>query len=194
MWLLFNQFNVNQSLGLAPEAVQHDGWYGSFGAAVKHVGKGYNAGVLMLDLKKLRQGNFYETMHNIIDNQALVQRKISYISLGDQDYLNEYIFLYTGHLFPLSCVYNYRNDFCDSGGCDAANTTGIVILHGNRSLFHKTGIYKQIYDFIYNMDWNINHHHYIKQIKNFLTGNNVLNGNICPVNRFYANIEHLLSL
>lgn len=84
---------------------------------------GLNAGVLLLDLDKLRVSKFTQERIKIIRH---FHSKAA-LPLGDQDVLNAYASKYPARMRVMPCVYNFRSDAACYSGFPA-------ILHGNRNL------------------------------------------------------------
>lgn len=91
LWKHFNNFNQSHLAALVPEGeVLSLNWYNRF-ARHPYYGKlGLNSGVMLMDLKKLRDMDFEE---KII---AIYKQYRSVITWGDQDLLNIFFHQYPG--------------------------------------------------------------------------------------------------
>ena len=67
---------------------------------------GLNAGVMMMDLARIRQSNFSAERDAILDEYSY---KLDLIQLGPQDVLNIYGAFHPDHVYEMPCVYNYRH-------------------------------------------------------------------------------------
>ena len=85
--------------------------------------KGLNAGILLLNLERLRSSDF-STQRDRIVHHHLPKLELP---LGDQDVLNAYAHKYPHHVHVLPCTMNFRSDSFCYGGLP-------IILHGNRGL------------------------------------------------------------
>ena len=94
---LYNLFNLNfnNKLFLA------DGIYGAY--QYKNKSLSFNTGVLLLNLKKMREFNFTKKIENILNNGF----KDTKYYLHDQAIINQYFYDYIGYLDP---GYNSRNN------------------------------------------------------------------------------------
>lgn len=140
----FKQFNSTQIAGLVQEAEnKNTGWYSRF-AQHEYYGLGLNSGVMLMNLKRMRQINWEKSLVPIYEKYNLR------IVFGDQDLINIYFNFNPGQLYLMPCEYNYRPDHCMyTSLCHAPD--GLKIIHGNRASFHKSGqigqpIFSQIYD------------------------------------------------
>lgn len=138
----FNKFNSSQFAGLIQEAESpNTGWYTRFARHPFPKPFGVNSGVMLMDLKKMREVMWEKTLMPIYDKYNLR------IVFGDQDILNIYFHFNSDQLYILPCEFNYRPDHCMYVSlCSAPK--GIQIVHGNRGYFHKADqpIFSQIYD------------------------------------------------
>lgn len=89
---------------------------------------GVNSGVMLMDLKKMREINWEKEIQQIY---VEYRSKIPY---GDQDLMNIYFNSRPNEVYDLPCDYNYRTEHCDpSTACIAPE--GIKIFQANRDAF-----------------------------------------------------------
>lgn len=107
LWDIFNQFDSQHMLGLAEN--QSD-WYKKILAYGQRpwpaVGRGYNTGIMLMNLKVLRRKKFHHLWMNITSE---VLRDISdFTSLADQDVINAVIKKYPEIVYTLDCSWNVQ--------------------------------------------------------------------------------------
>lgn len=96
LWKQFNNFNKSHLAALAPEGqVPSLNWYHRFARHPYYGNLGLNSGVMLMDLKKLREIDFVKKIVAIYHQYKLK------ITWGDQDLLNIFFQKYPGW-------YNYR--------------------------------------------------------------------------------------
>ncbi|XP_011299721.1 glycosyltransferase-like protein LARGE2 isoform X2 [Fopius arisanus] len=130
LWDLLNQFNSLHMLGLAEN--QSD-WYKKNLATGQRpwpaVGRGYNTGIMLMNLKALRINNFHDLW---VDSANEVLQNISnFTSLADQDVINAVIKKYPHVIYTLDCTWNVQlSDHTLSERC-YMDTEKMKILHWN---------------------------------------------------------------
>ena len=98
------------------------------GAAYAHYQPfGVNAGVLLLNLTRMRSSGFV----------AFALNYTKYSRLGDQDILNEWLESRREQAYILPCELNRRTD----SRCDAPMHAEPAVLHGNRAAFEHAKIF-----------------------------------------------------
>ena len=142
LWSYFQKFSSKQVAGLVNECDENQKfcWY-------KHHAKhpyvkpyGVNSGVMLMNLTRLRKMKWENELITIYSNN---KEKLRY---GDQDILNIFFHSHFKYLYKLPCEWNYRPDFCfDVPLCDRAVKHGIGVLHGCRSVFHKSNLQPEFY-------------------------------------------------
>ncbi|CAG0883631.1 unnamed protein product [Darwinula stevensoni] len=106
LWALFKRLNANQALGLVEN--QSD-WY--LGKLWKHhrpwpaLGRGFNTGVILMDLGKLRSMKWSQ-LWRLVAERDLVTHLAT--SLADQDILNAVIKTYPHLVYMLPCQWNVQ--------------------------------------------------------------------------------------
>ncbi|KAL5288943.1 GXYLT2 family protein [Megaselia abdita] len=148
IWSAFSTFNASQLAGLVEEHEDRNvGWYNRFARHPFYGAMGLNSGVMLMNLTRMREFEWEKKIFPIYDSYK------NKIIFGDQDLINIFFYYFPDKVKILSCVYNYRPDYCMySPVCNVSQ--GIRILHGNRGYFHqnKQPLFKQIFDTIQTVD------------------------------------------
>jgi lipopolysaccharide biosynthesis glycosyltransferase len=118
LYQLFDQFNQSQIIGIAREnqpVYRHLLWSYRQENPHTHVGSpppdgitGFNSGVLLLDLTKIRQSilfNNYLENSNLIE-QLLIKYHFNHPHLGDQDFYTLISFEHENLFYLLPCYWN----------------------------------------------------------------------------------------
>ncbi len=118
LYKLFNQFNQSQILGIAREnqpVYRHLLWLYRQENPQTHIGNpppygltGFNSGVLLLDLNKIRQSILF---NNYLENSYLISKlrtkyHFDHPHLGDQDFYTLLSFEHNELFFILPCYWN----------------------------------------------------------------------------------------
>ena len=133
LWALFRKFNTKeQSIGLVEN--QSD-WY--LGKIWKNhrpwpaLGRGYNTGVILLDLHRLRVSNWSQTWKLIAENELMTMLSTP---LADQDIFNAVIKQHPGLLLKLPCQWNVQlSEHTKSEEC-YIDASDLKIIHWNSPL------------------------------------------------------------
>lgn len=143
IWKFFREFNSTQ---LAALVIEHEdkaiGWYNRFARHPYYGETGLNSGVMLMNLTRLRDSKWLQSMHNYYKEYRLK------ITFGDQDLINIYFHYYPEQLYLMSCEMNYRPDHCMyMSVCKPAEKTGAYILHGCRRVWFedKQPAFKAVY-------------------------------------------------
>jgi lipopolysaccharide biosynthesis glycosyltransferase len=143
LWRLFDRFEPAQLAALAPEGeVAELNWYKRFAEHPYVKPLGVNSGVMLMDLRKMREARWRERM-------LAYRRQYTAIPWGDQDLINIFFAESPEMLYVFSCDWNFRPDHCMYGSnCKAAEQNGISIVHGSRQSFHgdKQATFRAVYD------------------------------------------------
>ena len=146
LWHHFSKFNKTLLAAMAKEGeVASLNWYHRFARHPFYGELGLNSGVMLMDLKKLRELDF---TRKII---AIYQEHKFNIAWGDQDLLNIYFNKHPDQIYVYPCEWNYRPDHCMyQNNCHSAIHNGVYVLHGNRGVYHtkKHKAFKAVYDVI----------------------------------------------
>lgn len=142
VWKQFENFNASHLYGMSFIA-KHRGFYDRRPYYQPYKGlTGHNAGVMLMDLAKMRFINWYKITMDIIANLSAD----NWVYAGDQDILNYYNGLNQDRLYEMSCAHNWRWSLCRkyrnlSQECADANTNGISVLHGVSGTFFKPNVF-----------------------------------------------------
>ncbi|HEX4960374.1 MAG TPA: glycosyl transferase family 90 [Thermoanaerobaculia bacterium] len=143
LWNLFDRFQPAQLAALAPEGeVPALNWYKRFAQHPYVQPLGVNSGVMLMDLRKMREARWRERM-------LAYREKYTHIPWGDQDLINIFFAESPEMLYGFSCAWNFRPDHCEYGSnCKAAEEDGVAVVHGNRQSFHgdKQPTFKAVWD------------------------------------------------
>ncbi|KAF7989272.1 hypothetical protein HCN44_007946, partial [Aphidius gifuensis] len=129
LWDEFDNFKNNNMLGLVEN---QSNWYIkklSYGQSIwLAIGRGFNTGVMLTNLKKLREFNFNKIWTRIT-KQVLME--VHETVLADQDIMNSVIKKHSDIVVTLDCVWNVQlSDHTQSETC-YKNSKQIKILHWN---------------------------------------------------------------
>lgn len=143
LWEQFSEFNASQLAAMTTETESENiGWYPRFARHPFYGKFGLNSGVMLMDLKKMREVGWERTLI------PLYEQFKSSVVFGDQDLVNIYFSYHPHQLHLLPCEFNYRPDSCMYGDKLCLATEGIRIIHGNRGFFHREEtepIFSQLY-------------------------------------------------
>lgn len=129
LWDEFDNFKNNNMIGLVEN---QSNWYIkklSYGQSIwPAIGRGFNTGIMLMNLKKLREFNFNKIWTKITQ-QVLME--VHETILADQDIMNSVIKKYSDIVVTLDCVWNVQlSDHTLSETC-YKNSKQIKILHWN---------------------------------------------------------------
>lgn len=106
LWRLFDKFTDDNVLGLVEN--QSD-WYlkpmVNISSPWPALGRGYNTGVMLMHLKRLRSIKFYDTWHEI---SKITLKAFTETHLADQDIINAVIKQYPRTVYRLDCTWNVQ--------------------------------------------------------------------------------------
>ncbi|KAK0183505.1 hypothetical protein PV327_001542 [Microctonus hyperodae] len=106
LWNNFDDFNNYEMLGLVEN--QSDWYKKILGNGINPwpaIGNGFNTGVILMDLKRLRERNFFNLWMKTCEN---VLKKYYEVSLADQDIINAVIKEEPSIVFTLDCTWNVQ--------------------------------------------------------------------------------------
>ncbi|CAF0914541.1 unnamed protein product [Adineta steineri] len=152
LYKLFNQFNENQILGIAREnqpvyrhllwSYRHENPSTDIGNPPPFGITGFNSGVLLLDLNKIRQSILFNSYleHSFLIEQLITKYHFNHPHLGDQDFYTLLSFEHSEIFFILPCYWNrqlctwwkgkgYDDVWQNYYNCN--NEQNISIYHGN---------------------------------------------------------------
>lgn len=106
LWDEFKKFKTNQLLGLIEN---QSNWYKNkikYGKSIwPAIGRGFNSGVMLMNLYQLRIINFTKTWTTITNN---ILQDLYETILADQDIINSVIEKYPDIVFTLDCIWNVQ--------------------------------------------------------------------------------------
>lgn len=132
LWDLFQSFNKDQVLGLVEN---QSNWYLKSSPYGRHpwpaLGRGFNTGVILMDLQQLRAKKFNKLWENAT---KYVLREISETSLADQDIINAVLKYNPKFVYAIDCTWNVQlSDHALSETCynnaDQINVSVFKILY-----------------------------------------------------------------
>ncbi|CAG0893168.1 unnamed protein product [Darwinula stevensoni] len=130
VWQVFSQLGPKQAIGITmehEELSKNSIYQTSENGHVPHYGKtGIQAGIFVMDLKKMRSWGWKEEIQGILEER---QGDVFY---KDQDVLNIYGHRHQEAIKILPCRWNFRQEHCRyrNNRCLSAHNEGIGILHG----------------------------------------------------------------
>jgi len=132
LWSLFNTFTFQEMIGATRESEILDSYYVRYAdPKLPHCDEvGINAGILLLDLDKLRN-LFTPSLIQIFNEIAFHYQNLLYV--GDQDILNVFCYNYPDKIKLLPCYWNVRED----SWCRVSNINELGIIHGSRGRLDK---------------------------------------------------------
>ncbi|BHF60395.1 Glycosyltransferase-like 1B [Sparganum proliferum] len=139
LWKYFGDFSNDEMIGLIEN--QSD-WYiqARTPARWPAVGRGFNTGVVLMDIHKMRRNAWGSHWRNVTEN---ILQKLSYTSLADQDIVNAALFYDSRRVRRLPCKWNVQlTDSADYANCLGTNDVDVnyrdsfferaCILHWNK--------------------------------------------------------------
>ncbi|XP_060532488.1 xylosyl- and glucuronyltransferase LARGE2s-like isoform X2 [Cylas formicarius] len=127
LWILFNQFNYKQAIGIVEN--QSEYYLGRLGKSNPWpaLGKGFNSGVMLYDLERMKLFNWNKLWINITRRWTLVYGSVD---LGDQDIINALIVENPDIVYVVPCYWNTQlSDNTQSSSCYQEYKP--MILHWN---------------------------------------------------------------
>ena len=95
------------------------------------LGRGYNTGVILLELQRLRRSNWSQTWKMIAENELMTMLSTP---LADQDIFNAVIKQHPGLLLPLPCEWNVQlSEHTKSEEC-YSDASDLKVIHWNSPL------------------------------------------------------------
>uniref|UniRef100_A0A0P5MIN9 UDP-D-xylose:beta-D-glucoside alpha-1,3-D-xylosyltransferase n=1 Tax=Daphnia magna TaxID=35525 RepID=A0A0P5MIN9_9CRUS len=131
IWQHLSKMNTTQMIALGPEAQDSTiGWYPQF-ANHPYYGKfGGNAGVMLMNLTKMRQFGWEKYIIHVYEQY---QNRMMW---GDQDLINVIFHFHPEKLYVYPCHHSYISGQCSvTSLCKEAEQQEIYILHGNTEAF-----------------------------------------------------------
>lgn len=137
LWKFFNEFNETIALGLTEN---QSNWYLKSSTFVSRpwpaLGRGFNTGVMLMDLRKLRSKNFNFIWQR---NTRQVLKNISETNLADQDIINAVIKTRPNIVFKINCTWNVQlSDHSLSESCySKADKIHVTIQYSYKIVLNK---------------------------------------------------------
>ncbi|XP_037086454.1 LARGE xylosyl- and glucuronyltransferase 1-like [Pollicipes pollicipes] len=129
LWRLFSRFKPGQMLGLVEN--QSDWYLGSLWKNHRPwpaVGRGYNTGVILMDLDRMRVHNFQQVWRLVAEKYLVTHFSTQ---LADQDVINAVIKTHPDMVYRLSCQWNVQlSDNTRSERC-YTEVTDLKVIHWN---------------------------------------------------------------
>ncbi|KAG4072697.1 hypothetical protein HA402_001809 [Bradysia odoriphaga] len=158
LWQNFDKFNGHQMLGLVEN--QSDMYTKLWVTGARPwpaIGNGFNTGVILMDLKRIRDRNFFSMWMATCEKLLIEYRQVR---TADQDIINATIKDNAPIVFTLDCTWNVQlSDHTRSDQCYGDGKT-IQILHWNSR--HKQRVknkhsktFRSVYRFFLEMDENL---------------------------------------
>ncbi|KRY88723.1 Glycosyltransferase-like protein LARGE2 [Trichinella pseudospiralis] len=204
LWNFLSKFNDSQALGMTEN--QSDWYLGNLFVDYKPwpaLGRGYNSGVILMNLMKLRTINWTELYKAVTKELLNIYNRTN---LADQDIFNAVIQRLPALVYRLPCVYNLqlndnaRRELCSYGQAD------MKIIHWNNyrkpllenpSESHYRSLYQQFVD----LDGNFLRHIYkncklktAKQSVGNISNNYDSFTNLCLPFKTASNLMHRMHL
>lgn len=131
IWNQFHIMNASQMAAMAHEnQVEILNVYSY--ANYPTVKLGFNSGVMLMDLEKMRRSFWIDK------NLAIYKHLSEHLIFGDQDIINIYAHYYPESIHVLPCTMNFRPDLClrpDVSCPEVRSGDRVMLLHGNRRAF-----------------------------------------------------------
>ncbi|XP_013171453.1 PREDICTED: glycosyltransferase-like protein LARGE2 isoform X2 [Papilio xuthus] len=127
LWNIFNNMTENQLFGLVEN---ESNWYFDTAKRWPALGRGYNTGVMLLDLNKIRNKiNWTKVWHSAVNENIELLKQTT---LADQDVINAIIKKDPILVYNISCQYNVQMSTKTlAKGCYGEDRNNIKIIHWN---------------------------------------------------------------
>nr|XP_022918705.1 LARGE xylosyl- and glucuronyltransferase 2-like [Onthophagus taurus] len=152
LWNIFKNFNSSQMIGL----VDNQSDYYLSKSRWPAIGRGFNTGVILYDLEKLRKRNWDELWNIVAKHTAI---KYGETSLADQDIMNAILKEYPELLYQVPCYWNTQLSV-NTQSANCYNNHRIKIIHWNSpykfNVVNKDGDYfRSIYTTFLELNGNL---------------------------------------
>ncbi|KAG6459736.1 hypothetical protein O3G_MSEX011570 [Manduca sexta] len=127
LWGMFRNMSDDQVLGLVEN---ESNWYYDTAKRWPALGRGYNTGVMLLDLNKIRNNNDWTTLwHDAVYENI---DRLKQTTLADQDIINAIIKKNPRLVYNISCQYNVQMSTKTlAKNCYGEDKNNVKILHWN---------------------------------------------------------------
>ena len=137
LWAMFKSMGKKQFIGL----VENLSDYYVEKELFSYLGRGFNTGVMLMDLTKMRRMGWKELWTK---EHKELNKKIGVVKQADQDIINSYLENHSTRVHHIPCIWNYQisakslvNEICGQPW----RMKGIRIVHWNSPLKHKLNTY-----------------------------------------------------
>ncbi|XP_047027691.1 xylosyl- and glucuronyltransferase LARGE2s-like [Helicoverpa zea] len=156
LWALFRNMTDEQFIGLVEN---ESSWYLNKAKRWPALGRGYNTGVMLLDLKKIRTTTDWTRLwHDAVrDNIG----RLKQTTLADQDVINAIIKSQPRFVYNMSCQYNVQMSTQTlAKNCYGEDSNNVKVIHWNSPLKHNINIrdasyFRDIHRSYVNFDGNL---------------------------------------
>ncbi|KAK4025322.1 hypothetical protein OUZ56_014397 [Daphnia magna] len=131
IWQHLSKMNTTQMVALGPETQDYTiGWYPQFTNHPYYGKYGLNAGVMLMNLTKMRQFGWEKYVIHVYEQYK------NRILWGDQDVINAIFHFHPEKLYVFPCHHNYVPGQCSiTSLCQEAEQQGVYIIHGYADAF-----------------------------------------------------------
>ena len=155
LWDMFHQFKHHQTIATSFGTRYVASSYTKNSDTFLYDNLGINAGLMLMDLGKLKGLSFLDLLHRCSNRVQAVL-----LPIDDQDLLLLYLQRYPEQHLLLPCSWNFRQSMskCNEDGkpelrCFGAEKNGIHFLHGTKFSFFTKGQYANIFSCMSNVDF-----------------------------------------
>lgn len=156
LWVMFRNMTDEQYIGLVEN---ESNWYADTTKRWPALGRGYNTGVMLLDLYKIRRTTDWSNLwHEAISENI---DRLKQTNLADQDVINAIIKKNPHIIFNISCQYNVQMSTRTlAKNCYKENRNNVKIVHWNSPVKYNIRIrdaeyFKNIHQSYVNFDGNL---------------------------------------
>lgn len=157
LWVMFRNMSDEQAIGLVEN---ESNWYlGQTNKRWPAIGRGFNTGVMLLDLKKMRERiDWTDLWQNAVTDNIKI---LKHTMLADQDVINAIIKGNTRLVYNITCQYNIQMSTQTlSKECYGADTNFVKIVHWNSPTKYEVKLqdakyFRNIHKSFIDMDGNV---------------------------------------
>ncbi|CAB3225466.1 unnamed protein product [Arctia plantaginis] len=156
LWNMFKNMTDDKFIGLVEN---ESNWYYYNGKRWPALGRGFNTGVMLLDLKKLRRNTDWNSLWRDAVNSNIDTLKET--TLADQDVINAIIKSHPNFVFNMSCQYNIQmSTKTIAKDCYGEDRNNVKIIHWNSPMKYDIRVrdsdfFKKIHQSYVNFDGNL---------------------------------------
>lgn len=131
LWAMFRNMTDDQFIGLVEN--ESSWYYTNKPNRWPALGRGYNTGVMLLDLKKIRTTTDWTRLWRDAVNDNI--KRLNHTTLADQDVINAIIKNQPRFVYDMSCQYNVQMSTTTlAKNCYGENKDNVKIIHWNSPL------------------------------------------------------------